>query len=108
MTPTTTTLLVKAVAGTVCMLAVMTLALAGKVDGATALGAITALGATFLGGAAVLGSAQALATGLASKNLQGVMAEAKGAGPGTQGPGQGAVGDTRNTKTDPPSAPPQG
>lgn len=59
------TLLTKTVSAGALTVAVMVLALTGKVDGPVALGAIQWIGVTFLGGAAVLGATAAIAAALA-------------------------------------------
>lgn len=62
------TLVTKAVAGTVGLGCVMTLALAGKIDGPTAASAVETITGVFLGGAAALGIGQGIASALAKKS----------------------------------------
>jgi hypothetical protein len=58
------TLVTKVLAGTVGLACIMTLSLAGKIDGPTAASAIQTITGVFLGGAAVLGGAQAVANAM--------------------------------------------
>ena len=58
------TLVTKVLAGIVGLVCVMVLALAGKVDGPTAVSAIQTITGVFLGGAAALGIGQHIANAI--------------------------------------------
>jgi hypothetical protein len=58
------TLVTKIAAGSVGLACIMTLAMAGKIDGPTAASAIQTITGVFLGGAAALGIGQGIANAL--------------------------------------------
>ena len=59
-----TTLITKVLAGAVGLACIMTLALAGKIDGATAASAVQTITGVFLGSAAALGIGQGIASAM--------------------------------------------